>query len=265
MVKIAVSGVGGRMGGRIAALALDDPKTYQVVGALEAPGHAALGQDLGQLLGRTTTQVVVTDHMPSALGEAQVLIEFTNPAATIDHARMAARHGVKLVIGTTGLTERQMRELPRLAKKIPILYAPNMSFGVYILRRALREVALCYQQLGPAALTIEMMETHHKMKKDKPSGTAKQLRDDLHAILVEHDIPIQSRREGEVVGEHTVTFTHGHDQLVLTHRATSRDTFAKGALFAARLLAMISKPKFYTMDLLWDAVNTTKKRLRSAA
>lgn len=252
MVRIAVSGVGGRMGSRIAALALEDRNTLRVVGALEAPNHPLLGQDLGQSLGRETTQVVITDEAVSALAEAQVLIEFTSPGATLAHARIAARQGVKLVIGTTGLTETQRRELRKLSKKIPILYSPNMSFGVSIFRRAVREAARAYRQLGPPAPAVGIVETHHTMKKDKPSGTAKQLREDLQAILTKSAIAIESRREGEVVGEHTVTFTAANDQLVFTHRATSRDIFAKGALLAATRLGALATPKLYTMDLLWD-------------
>lgn len=263
-IKLAISGVGGRMGSRIATKALEDRKFFQVVGALESPGHPTLGEDLGRSLRRDTTQVVITDDVESALVNAQVLIEFTNPTATIEHARIAARHGVKMVIGTTGLTEIQFQELKRLARKIPILHSPNMSFGVYIFRRAIREVASSYKRLGSRSLKIDIVETHHKMKKDKPSGTAKQLRDDVQAILVEKEIKIHSRREGDVIGEHSVKFVAGDDELEFTHRATSRDIFVKGALFAAILVDMVRRPKLYTMDLLWDLVKTSNQRLKYA-
>ncbi|MBI4227703.1 MAG: 4-hydroxy-tetrahydrodipicolinate reductase [Candidatus Omnitrophica bacterium] len=254
MIKIAVSGVAGRMGREIAAQALAD-KVFRVVGALEAPKHAALGQDLGQSLGRPSTQVIITEDAASALADAQVLIEFTTPEATIAHARAAAGRKVMMVVGTTGLTSVQQATLKRLARRTPIFWAPNMSMGVLVMRRMLAEAAAVLKASGlERGVELRIAETHHAQKKDKPSGTAKQLAEDLTSWfpLSENEIPIQAKREGEVIGVHNVALTLGEERLTVQHEALSRGIFARGALIVARLMVeRVHRPGFYTMDTLY--------------
>lgn len=254
MIRLAVSGVAGRMGREIAGQALAD-KVFRVVGALEAPKQDALGQDLGQSLGRQSTQVIITEDTASALADAQVLIEFTSPEATIAHARVAAARKVMMVVGTTGLSNVQLSTLKRLARRTPIFWAPNMSMGVLVMRRMLAEAAAVLKASGlERSAALKITETHHVHKKDKPSGTAKQLADDLTTWfpLSESDIPIQAKREGDVVGIHDVVLTIGDEKLTLQHEALSRKIFARGALVVARLMVeKIHKPGFYTMDALY--------------
>lgn len=256
MVKVAVSGVAGRMGSQIAALALREPTRYQVVGALEAPGHPALGEDLGQRLGRDTTQVVITEDAASALADAHVLIEFTTPAASLEHARAAAARGVGMVIGTTGFSDNQHRALRRLARRIPIVWSPNMSLGILITRRMLAEAArLLKACMLDGRATIRITETHHTHKRDKPSGTAKQLQQDLALMLARPraQIPITAIRQGEVVGIHEVAFGMPNERLTVTHEAQSRQIFAAGALAVAQILVerLRRRPGYYTMDEVW--------------
>lgn len=263
MIRLAIGGVGGRMGSLIAALALQD-KRFRVVGALESPGHPWLGQDLGPSLGRATTQVVVTDEAASALAEADVLVEFTAPEATVAHATVAAQHQVAMVIGTTGLSTAQMQQLRRAAVRIPLFWSANMALGVYVLRRALREAAYVLQACGLAAeAQIVLAETHHVHKKDMPSGTAKQLQSDL-AQALQRDLakmPIASTREGEVVGIHHVQMTLGDETLSFSHTAASRAIFARGALVVAAFLAAPGRrPGWYDMDAF--VAGTTKRPAR---
>lgn len=257
MVRIAVSGVCGRMGSQIVTWALDD-RSLKVVGALEAPGHPALGQDLGQRLGRPPLQVIISDDPASALGEAHVLIEFTTPEATMAHARMAADQGVGMVIGTTGLSHAQHAGLQRLARRIPIFWSPNMSLGVLVVRRMLAAAAQTLKACTLATGTrLKILETHHVHKKDKPSGTAQLLQDDLATLLNRPPtkIPIASIREGEVVGKHEVIFQMADEQIRVVHDAQSRKIFAAGALIVAKTLArtLRGKPGYYTMESLWPS------------
>lgn len=251
MIRVAVGGAAGRMGSLIAQLALDD-HAFRVVGALESPGHPALGQDLGQTLGRASTQVIITEEFASATADADVLIEFTVPEATLAHAKAAAARRVPMVIGTTGLTPAQMDRLKACAAKTPIFWSPNMSLGVLLLRRLLAESAEFLKAVGlDRTVKFQLSETHHVHKKDAPSGTAKQLRDDLAASFRRPaaQLAIESKREGEIVGLHRVQLTIGDERLVLEHEALSRAIFARGALVVAKFLgARGRKPGFYTMD-----------------
>lgn len=254
MIKLAISGVAGRMGREIATQALAD-KALRVVGALEAPGHEALGQDLGQFLGKPSTQVIITEDIRSVLAEAQLLIDFTTPEATMAHARLAAPRKVMLVVGTTGLSTGQLATLKRLAKRTPIFWSPNMSVGVFVMRRMLAEAAAVLKASGlDRGAELRISETHHVHKKDKPSGTAKQLAEDLKSLfpLIESDIPIHAKREGEVVGVHDVLLTLGDERLRIEHEALSRTIFARGALVIAKtLVERVHRPGFHTMDSLF--------------
>lgn len=252
MIRVAISGVAGRIGSLMANLALDDKKC-RVVGALEAPGHAALGQDLGQFLGRPTTQVVITEDAASALADADVLIEFTSPEATLQHARAAATHRVTMVIGTTGLNAAQEGELRRLSRRTAILHSPNMSLGVLIVRRMLAEAARVMTACGlDRGVAFQIVETHHVHKKDRPSGTAKLLATEIARVFPKQarPVPIESRREGEVVGIHEILLAFGDERIRLEHDAQSRRIFAQGALVVAKFLVerLGRKPGFYDMD-----------------
>ncbi|HYB44432.1 MAG TPA: 4-hydroxy-tetrahydrodipicolinate reductase, partial [Candidatus Methylomirabilis sp.] len=196
------------------------------------------------------------------LGKDRILIEFSTPDASLAHLRLTAEHGGRAVIGTTGFSAAQKEEIERLARLAPIFLSPNMSVAVNVAFRVLADIA---RMLGDD-YDVEITETHHRFKKDAPSGTAlgmaevvaKALGRDLAktAVYGRHGLPgerdrkeigILSLRSGDVVGEHTVSFGALGERIELTHRAHSRDNFARGALRAARFIAT-ARPGLYTMQ-----------------
>jgi 4-hydroxy-tetrahydrodipicolinate reductase len=253
VIRLAVAGAAGRMGSCILAAVRAD-KDFALAGAFERPDS--------EHVGREAAGVRIAAGIEAALETgADVVIDFTAPAASLQHAKVCAAKGVALVIGTTGFSAGQKDELRSASRKTPMLLAPNMSVGVNVLFRLVAEAA---RALGPA-YEIEIVETHHRMKRDAPSGTALRLAEVAAAALAlpekafvcqrEGDtgarkpgtIGIQALRGGDVVGDHTVHFLADGERLELTHRASSRDNFARGALRAARWLAG-RKPGFYGMQ-----------------
>ena len=257
MTRIAVIGASGRMGREICRAALQDPD-FDLVGGTVRPGAKELGADPGELCGWGKTGVTVTEDPPE---EAQVLIEFTSPEATVEHL---AYHK-PVVIGTTGLSADQRAEIEEAAERVPILLAPNTSVGVNLLGDVVRELA---GKLG-SGYDIEVVETHHRNKKDAPSGTALFLAraaaeghgQDLEEVATygregvspraRGEIGIHAVRGGAVVGEHRVTFYSEGDEVEVVHRALSRSTFAAGALRAAKFVAN-AEPGLYSVR---DALN----------
>ena len=219
--------------------------------AFDVAPCALIGRDAGERFGRATGVTVGSDSA-SAIGHADVLIDFTRPAGTMAHIATCAKAGVAAVIGTTGLSEQERRALGEFAKAIPIVFAPNMSVGVTVLTKL---VELAAQRLGDG-YDIEIVEMHHRHKVDAPSGTALKLGEtaavaagrDLNAdgVFARHGVTGERRagaigfatlRGGDVVGDHTVIFAGDGERVELTHRASSRMNFAQGALRAARFVA----------------------------
>ncbi len=261
MAEVVVAGAAGRMGSRLVALLKDDPE-LRLVAALEAPGHAAVGRDAGESAGAGRLSIPITDDVEAAIGKGRMLIEFSVPEASLAHLRVVARQGGRAVIGTTGFTAPQREELARLGKDTPLLVSPNMSVAVNVAFRVLADMA---RMLGDD-YDVEIVETHHRFKKDAPSGTALRMAEvvaqalgrdlaesavyDRHDQLAERtrkEIGMVALRSGDVVGEHTVSFGSLGERLELTHRAHSRDNFARGALRAARFIAT-AKPGLYSMQ-----------------
>jgi 4-hydroxy-tetrahydrodipicolinate reductase len=261
MADVVVAGAAGRMGNRLVAL-LQEDKELRLVAALEAPGHPALGRDAGEAAGVGRLTVPITADAEAALGKDRILIEFSVPEASLAHARLVARQGGRAVIGTTGFTPAQREELAAIGRSIAILVAPNMSVGVNVAFRILADMA---RMLGDD-YDVEIVETHHRFKKDAPSGTALRMAEvvaealgrdlaktavyDRHDKLAERsrkEIGMAALRSGDVVGEHTVSFGALGERLELTHRAQSRDNFARGALRAARFIATAT-PGLYSMQ-----------------
>ncbi len=251
-IRIAIAGAGGRMGQALVAAVLGAPDLV-LAAALDAPGAGACGHDAGAPIGRTTGVAVGSD-VDAALARSDVLIDFTRPEGTIAHAAACAHRGVALVAGTTGLTPEQKAEVAAYARAVPVVYAPNMSVGVNVLADL---VARAAKALGPA-YDIEVVEMHHRHKVDAPSGTALMLGAaaasgagvDLatHGVYAREGVTGERRagtigfatlRGGDVVGEHTVMFAGAGERVELTHRATSRQMFADGALRAARFVAAL--------------------------
>ena len=260
-IKIAISGSCGRMGKRIAALALED-KDIKLVGAAEFRGHPDTGKELGKLIGEDKCTIIVDSDLKAAAEDADVIIDFTSPTATISNLSIARNLKIPIVIGTTGLTDEELKIVKSSSKVIPVLFSANMSIGVNLLFRIAPEIA---KSLGED-YNIEITEVHHNKKKDSPSGTAKKLAEliaeakerPLKDLAVygregnvgerpKNEIGIHAIRAGDVVGDHTIVYAGENERIELTHRAHSRDVFAKGALRAAKYLADKS-PGLYSMQ-----------------
>jgi 4-hydroxy-tetrahydrodipicolinate reductase len=234
-IKLVVAGAAGRMGSRIVDLAKFD-KNLKVIYQLESKLPVLLS---GLGLEKPAESKFVTDR--DKIKEADVVIDFTNPKATLEIASKAAEHKKPIVIGTTGFSPLQEKQLKRMLRSVPVLKAANMSLAVNVLFKIAKEAA---KALSDYEVKIE--EKHHIKKIDSPSGTALHLAKLMEAYL-EKKIAIVPKREGDVIGEHKVTFSDEWEDLELFHRAKSRDTFALGALFGAKWLVG-QKPGFYTMQ-----------------
>jgi len=251
MVKIAVTGAAGRMGARIISV-ISDREGVELAGALEHLEHHALGRDAGEAAGIGQVGVKITSDLQEAMKNADVLIDFTFPEVTIENLKTVAALGKAAVIGSTGFTAKELEELKKIASNIPCILAPNMSVGVNLMFKLVSEAA---RILGDD-FDIEMVETHHRMKKDAPSGTAMKLaevaaeavgrnlsevgtfeRFGMTGARRKGEIGVQTLRGGDVVGDHTVYFYGTGERLEITHRATSRDTFATGAVKGALWVA----------------------------
>lgn len=238
MIKLAISGACGKMGSRIVHLASQDEDVKVTIG-LEKKGHTQIGH--------VVNRVTVTED-PQAIKEADVLIEFTAPQATIEHLETAIRFKKAVVIGTTGLTEEQKERIREASRKIPVVLAPNMSVGVNVLFGLVQEAAKKLSE----DYRITIVEAHHVHKKDAPSGTAKRLAEIIETSSDRKVNDIKSIREDEIVGDHEVAFDSSFDTIKLMHSAKTRDIFAQGALKAAKWVVG-KKTGLYTMqDVLKD-------------
>jgi 4-hydroxy-tetrahydrodipicolinate reductase len=254
VIKAVVDGAAGRMGKRLVALLCEDSR-FQVVGAVERKGHPDLGRDAGEVAGMGPLGVPVVDSLEQALPSAQVVLDFTAPEAAMANLEAASRHGVAMVVGTTGLTEAHLARARELTARIPCVQSPNMSAGVNVLYGVLAQVA---RALGDS-YDIEVIEAHHHFKKDSPSGTAERMAQVLaeamgrdlrqvgvygrHGIVGERtakEIGVHAIRAGDIVGEHTILFGGMGERIEIIHRAQSRDNFAFGAVRAAAWI--VGKP-----------------------
>ncbi len=259
MTQIAITGATGRMG-RALIEACTRTEGLRLSAALDRPGNAAIGKDAGEAAGVGKLGVTIRDRLDGA--DFDVLVDFTRPEATLASLDYCRRHGMKMVIGTTGFNDAGRDRISAAAKDIAIVFAPNMSIGVN----------LCFKLLETAArvlgdeVDVEIVEAHHRHKADAPSGTAlrmgeviaRVLQRDLkeHGVYGRHGvggerarqtIGFSSIRAGDIVGDHTVLFAGGGERVEITHRAESRLPFASGALRAARWL-VDKRPGLYDMQ-----------------
>ncbi len=248
MRSIVVAGAAGRMGKRLVDL-VNAHSGARVVGALEYSEHPFLGRDAGEVAGIGRLEVPLVGNFTGLAGcKAEVMIDFTAPQATLANLEWAQAESVAMVIGTTGMSESERELITLAAKKIPVVFAPNMSVGVNVLFKIAAEVAAI---MGDD-FDVEILEAHHRLKKDAPSGTAVHLGEIVAAALgrdypqdavfarqgftgerTRREIGMQTLRAGDIVGEHTVMFGGMGERLELIHRAQSRDNFAAGAVRAA--------------------------------
>ena len=246
--RMGVVGCAGRMG-RMLIAEIAATVGCSVAGGSEAPGSGHVNQDIGELAGIGRIGIPIGETVEKLMRDSDVVLEFTSPAATAEHAELAAGLGTAMVIGTTGLSSEQGEGVRQAARRVPIVWAPNMSLGVNVLLSVVEEVA---RRLGPD-WDVEIMEMHHRGKVDAPSGTALALghavaagrgvaleavaqrgRDGITGPRRTGDIGFAALRGGDAVGDHHVIFAGAAERLELVHRATSRAIYAKGAVRAAR-------------------------------
>jgi len=258
--RIGVVGAAGRMGRVLLRLAATTPG-YRLAAGSERPGAAELGRDLGSLAGMEPLGLILGDNAEVVFAASDAVLDFTTPSAALAHAALAAASGKAHVIGTTGIDAAGEAKLAEAAARAPIVYAGNMSLGVNLLAELVTQVA---RSLDPA-WDIEIIEMHHRHKVDAPSGTALLLgraaaagrnvkleevaergRDGITGARKSGTIGFTALRGGDVVGEHSVIFATEGERVELTHKATSREIFARGALRAARWAAG-RKPGLYAM------------------
>jgi len=240
MIRLVISGIAGRMGKRIGVLASKD-KTLEIVGGLESPDCPLIEKDIGEIIGLGKIGKFLGTDFKKAAGDCNVLIEFTFPSVTMEHLEVARKNKIGIVIGTTALSSEEIEKIKNASREIPIVFSPNMSVGANLLFKITEIVSKALSK----DYKVEIVEVHHAKKKDAPSGTAKRLGEAV--LKARGEIPpIESIREGDIVGDHTVRFQGEAETVELTHRAHSRDAFAKGALDAAKFL-IGRKPGLYTM------------------
>jgi 4-hydroxy-tetrahydrodipicolinate reductase len=253
LIRALIIGVTGRMGRALLKEAPAFPQLL-ITGAIAAPDSLAVGRDAGELLGVGPTQLIVTSDLAGALGQAQVALDFTRADAVRQTLAACRAAGRPLLLGTTGLDSGLERELDAASRDIALLVAANTSVGVAVLTEITRRTA----QALPASFDIDVLELHHRTKRDAPSGTALALgraaadgrglpfvppAEDRNAAGAERasgEIRFAAVRAGDIIGEHTVLFSGSGELLALTHRATDRAVFARGALAAA--LWLVGRP-----------------------
>jgi 4-hydroxy-tetrahydrodipicolinate reductase len=244
-IKAIVVGAAGKMGGRIIHIIKETP-SIRLYRAIERPDHPSIGKDIGEMIGLGKLGVPLEPALKKDGGE--VIINFSDPKASLESLQFSKENGLAIVIGTTGLSPEQMERVRELSKNARCVLSPNMSVGVNVMFRIVQEVA---QVLGPE-YDVEILEAHHRLKKDSPSGTAVRLgeliakatgrdfgrvgvygRKGMVGERTREEIGMQVIRAGDIVGEHTVVFGGVGERLEVIHRTHSRDNFARGAVRAA--------------------------------
>ncbi|MBI9019330.1 MAG: 4-hydroxy-tetrahydrodipicolinate reductase [Phycisphaerae bacterium] len=257
MLKLGVTGAAGRMGRRIVAMGTESGN-FEITAGMEFSGCELMGKDVGQLAGLGPMGVPVTEKPENPV---DVIIDFSLPDGSKQWVEYCSENNIPLVVGTTGLSEAQRQELIDAGAKIPVLLGANMSLGVNLLFKLAAQVAGALDD----QYDIEVVESHHRFKRDAPSGTAVELarqmaiakdwgfpdcmthgREGKDALREPKTIGMHAVRAGDIVGEHEIYFSALGETITLKHRAHSRDTFVTGALTAAKWLVK-QKPGFYTM------------------
>lgn len=250
MINIAITGASGRMG-RALLQAVDSTEGLALVGATVAPGSSLIGADAGELAGLGNVGVLLTADAKTAFADADIVIDFTTPEVSLAHLDQLQGSDKRIVIGTTGFNEAQLNQLKQASETIPLVFAANYSVGVTLSLQLLRMAA---RVMGESS-DIEIIEAHHRHKVDAPSGTALRMGEAVAETLgrdlakcavygregqegprADDTIGFATVRAGDIVGEHTVLFASEGERLEITHKASSRQTFARGAVRAAQWL-----------------------------
>ena len=263
-IRAIVAGVGGRMGKRIAHI-ISETEGISLSGGTEIKGADLVGQDLGAVTGAGRNDISVSDSLENIVNNGDVIIDFTTPEATMENLKTAVSNKKDMVIGTTGLSKEQLEEIRKSSEKIRIVQAPNMSVGVNVLFKLVKEAAEALND----GYDIEITEAHHRFKKDAPSGTAAKIAEilakatsrDINEVGVygrkgiigertEQEIGIHVIRGGDIAGDHTVTFCGMGERVQFSHVAHNRDNFARGAVRAALWLSDKEPGLYDMMDVL---------------
>lgn len=241
-MKVGIAGCAGRMGKELLLKAFAEQLAGRVrlVGGTVTSDSRTLGLDLGMIAGMDDCGIKSTSDFATVAKASDVIIDFTNPETSLRHAKICSELGKKFVCGTTGFSKEQLSELAELAKKTPILVAPNMSLGVNILKKL---ASILAKNFGND-WDVSVHESHHRHKVDAPSGTALLLGNAIEG----HKVHYSSIRAGDIVGEHTVMFATNGERIELTHKASNRSIFATGAFKAASWLNSQPAGKLYSMS-----------------
>ena len=250
MINVIVCGGCGKMGSTVARL-IHQNEDMKLVGIIESPSHPQKGKDWGIVVGLGESGTIVKDNLEEIIQNADQIVEFTNPQVSLKHLEIVSKYKKAMIMGTTGFSSEEIEKINKLAQGIPFLLSPNMSLGVNLLFKLAAETAAALND----DYDIEIVEAHHRFKKDAPSGTAKKLAQEIakakgvnldevaiygrEGIIGERkrgEIGIHSIRGGDITGEHTVMFTALGERLELTHKAHSRDTFAYGTIQAIKFM-----------------------------
>ncbi len=259
-INVAVTGAAGRMGSLLVRV-IHEARDMALVLALERAGHPSLGRDAGEAAGIGRIDVPIRPYTGADQLGGHVIVDFSTPEAAVEVLTGAVRRRIPIVIGTTGLTDAQKKTVARSSRAVPVVLSPNMSVGVNVMFRIASQTAAALRD----GYDVEILEAHHRMKKDAPSGTALRLAEAVASALGRdlrksavygrkgmigerspREIGIQVVRGGDIVGDHTVLFAGPGERLEITHRATSREAFARGALAAARWVVG-RRPGLYDM------------------
>jgi 4-hydroxy-tetrahydrodipicolinate reductase len=264
-IKVLIYGIAGKMG-KMNALSINKNNNTIIAGAVESPDNPAIGKDAGEVIGVVKIGVEVVSDIGKALPNCDIVIDFTSPEATISALEINKSHRKAFVIGTTGLTEEQNNKLKQYSELFPIVYSPNFSIGVNVLFKLVEEASRILNK--ERDYDLEIIEAHHRHKKDAPSGTAMKLLDiasentgrtkndakygrkGFTGERTSDEIGMSVIRAGDIVGEHTVLYSTEGERIEITHKAHSKETFSNGSLQAVLFVKDKSKGLFSMRDIL---------------
>ena len=240
MKNLFISGITGRVGALLANKVIEDDY-FKLSGGITSKDNARVGNDIGSFLGKENLGIFIDDDYPHDT-EIDIIVDFSSPESTLDLLSQYHTEKIPVVIGTTGFDDSQLETIKEFSQEQPILFAPNTSSGVAMMKKILSFTS----NIFPEKSKINISETHHSEKKDSPSGTAKDLKEAISASFPKVEIDIQSYRKGNNTGEHTVSFDFGDEVIEITHKALDRSLFVNGALSGAKWL-ISNPPGFYSM------------------
>lgn len=266
MIRVIISGASGRMSRRIISLIARE-QGIEISAAIEQKNHKDIGKKLPDLTGIKSKNIncLITDDLNKAAAMSDVIIDFTTPKTTLENLKRALKFKKAIIIGTTGFSKSELYKIKKASLKIPVFFSPNMSQGVNVVFSLLKRLAKAL----PIDYNVEIIETHHKFKKDAPSGTAKRMAEVIAlsrghkpnmitifgrkghtGLRPKNEICIHAVRAGSITGKHEVKFISEEDEITITHNAFSRDIFARGAVQAAKFIYKKKKGLYGQGDLI---------------